>query len=127
MKKDPITPIQCRDTALAVIFLLLLIWFFIRENYLVYAAGAFTLYAMLLPKTLSPLARAWFGFSHILGQIMSRVLLGLIYILLVLPIALLRKAMGKDSLRLRGWKKGDESAFVVRNHQYGKEDLSHLF
>jgi hypothetical protein len=127
MQKDPITPVQCRDTALAVIFLLLLIWFFTREVYLVYAAGAFSLYAMLLPKTLVPLARAWFGLSHILGQVMSKVLLSVIYLLIVVPIALARRVIGKDSLRLRRWKKGQDSAFVVRDHMYAKEDLSNLF
>lgn len=127
MQKEAISPVQCRDTALAVIFLLLLIWFFTREVYLVYAAGAFTLYAMLLPKTLSPLARAWFGFSHILGQVMSKVLLSVIYLLIVMPIALVRKILGKDSMRLKGWKKGTESAFVVRDHLYVKEDLQNLF
>ncbi|MDR0339174.1 MAG: SxtJ family membrane protein [Desulfovibrio sp.] len=127
MHKDEITPVQCRDTALAVIFLLLLIWFFTREVYLVYAAGAFTLYAMLLPKTLKPLAGLWFGFSHVLGQVMSRVLLGVIYLFIVMPVALVRKIAGKDSMRLRGWRKGDGSAFVSRDHLYVKEDLNNLF
>ncbi|MDL2272756.1 SxtJ family membrane protein [Desulfovibrio sp. OttesenSCG-928-I05] len=127
MQKEPITPIQCRDTALAIIFLLLLIWFFTREVGLVYATGAFTLYAMLLPKTLSPLARAWYGFSHILGQVMSRVLLSVIYVCIVMPIALVRKCMGKDSMRLKSWKKDADSVFVVRDHLYGKDDLSNLF
>lgn len=127
MLKTPVTPIQCRDTALAIIFLLFLIWFFTGEKALVYALGAFALYAMLLPKSLAPLARLWFGLSHVLGQVMSRVLLSVIYLCIVLPVALVRKALGKDSLRLKGWKRGDGSAFVVREHLYAADDLKNLF
>lgn len=112
---------------MAVIFLLFLIWFFVRDVTFIYAAGAFTLYAMLLPKTLVPLARVWFGLSHVLGQVMSRVLLGLVYCLLVLPVSLVRKLLGKDSMRLKGWKRSDASAFVQREHLYVKDDLNNLF
>ena len=127
MQKNTIGPIECRDTALAVIFLLFLIWFFTRETVLIYAAMGFTLYAMVLPKTLTPLARLWFGFSHYLGLVMSKVILGLIYTVIVLPVAFIRKLMGRDGLRLRTWKKDTGSAFVVRDQTYAKEDLTNLF
>ncbi len=121
------TPLQCRDTALAVFFLLLLIWFFSKNTNFVYAAGGFALYAMILPNSLSPVARLWFGLSHVMGGVMSRVLLGLLFLCLVVPVSFVRKCMGKDSLRLRLWKKSEESAYVVREHTYTKEDLKNVF
>ena len=121
------TPLQCRDTALAVIFLLLLVWLFTRNVYLIYAAGAFTLYAIIAPNTLRPAARLWFGLSHVPGAVMSKVPLGLIFLVVVVPVSLVRRCMGKGSLRLRSWKKGAESAFVARDHTYTKEDLSNAF
>ena len=127
MEKRPITPVECRDTALALTFLILLIWLFTGQKAFVYGAMAFLLYAMILPKTLVLPARVWFGFSHLLGQVMSRVLLGIIFVLIVMPVAIFRKVIGKDSLSLRAWKKGDASAFVVRDHAYGKEDLTNQF
>lgn len=127
MLKRSISPVECRDTALAITFLLLLIWFFSGQKVLIYAAMAFLLYAMLLPKTLTLPARLWFGLSHILGQVMSRVLLGIIFFLVVMPMALFRRLIGKDSLSLRAWRKSDASAFVVRDHAYSKEDLTNQF
>ena len=127
MEKRPITPVECRDTALAVTFLILLIWLFTGHKVLVYAAMAFLLYAMLLPQTLVLPARVWFGFSHLLGQVMSRILLGIIFVLIVMPVAVFRKVLGKDSLSLRSWKKSEASAFVVRDHSYGKDDLTNQF
>ncbi len=58
-------------------------------------------------------------------------LLTVIYVCLVLPVALLRRLLGKDAMRLRQYRPqerreaaGDAaSAFVVREHQYDAEDL----
>jgi len=127
MSKRPISPVECRDTALALTFLILLVWLFSGRKILIYAAMAFLLYAMILPKTLAVPARIWFGLSHVLGQVMSKVLLGIIFILVVMPVALFRRLIGKDSLSLRAWRKSDASAFVVRDHTYGKEDLTNQF
>ena len=127
MEKRRIGPIECRDTALAMIFLLLLIWLFSGRVWFAYAAMAFTLYAMILPKTLAPLARGWFGLSYYLGLVMSKLLLSLVYVIIVLPVALARKAMGKDSMRLKAWHAGTGSAFVVREHRYTRDDLSNMF
>ena len=41
-----------------------------------------------------------------------------VFALVVTPIGLLRRALGKDSLRLRAFRSGDESVMVVRNHTF---------
>ncbi len=115
--------LQCRDTTLALTFLLLLIWFFTQNIYWIYGAMGLLLLGMIWPKAITPLARLWFGLSHVLGQVMSRVLLGIIYAVLLLPMALLRQMMGKDALRLRQWKRGNGSVFIEREHVFTKEDL----
>ena len=118
-----ITPVQCRDTCLALTFLLLLIWLFTKHVWLVYAAMLLLLIGMVVPLSMKPLAWTWFGLSHLLGQVMSRVLLGIVYLLLVLPMGLIRKLLGKDSLRLTLWKQNDASCFVERTHVFSAEDL----
>ena len=125
MKK--ITPLQCRDTCLALTFLLLLIWLFVKSAYLVYAAMLLLLVGMVVPVSMKPLGWAWFGLSHLLGQVMSRVLLGIVYLLLVLPIGLIRKLIGKDAMRFKLWKQGDSSCFVERAHVFTAEDLKNPY
>jgi energy-coupling factor transporter transmembrane protein EcfT len=122
-----ITPLQGRDTCLALTFLLLLIWFFTRNAYLVYAAMLFLLVGMAVPVAMKPLAWVWFGFSHLLGQFMSRVLLSIVYLLFVLPMGLVRRVLGKDSLRLKLWKQGDASCFVERGHVFTADDLKNPY
>jgi hypothetical protein len=122
-----ITPIQCRDTCLALSFLLLLLWLFTQNAYLVHATMLLLLIGMLVPASMKPLAWAWFGFSHLLGQVMSRVLFSLVYLLLVLPMGLFRRLLGKDSMRLKLWKQGNASCFVERAHVFDAEDLKNPY
>jgi hypothetical protein len=122
-----ITPLQCRDTCLALTFLLLLIWFFTQNAYLVYAAMLLLLLGMAVPTAMKPLAWFWFGLSHVLGQVMSRVLLSIVYLLLVLPMGRIRRLLGKDSLRLKLWKQSDTSCFVERPHVFSAEDLQNPY
>ncbi|MCL2123456.1 MAG: SxtJ family membrane protein [Desulfovibrionaceae bacterium] len=125
MKK--ITPLQCRDTCLALTFLLLLIWFFTKNAYPVYAAMLLLLTGMVVPVAMKPPARFWFGLSHLIGQFMSRVLLCIVYLLLVLPMGLARRLLGKDALRLKLWKQSDASCFIERAHVFCAEDLKHPY
>ena len=125
MKK--MTPLQGRDTCLALTFLLLLIWFFTQNTYFVYAAMLLLLAGLVAPVSLKPLAWAWFGLSHMLGQVMSRVLLGIVYLLLVLPMGIIRGLCGKDSLRLKFWKRSEASCFVERAHVFTAEDLKNPY
>ena len=126
-----ITPLQCRDTALALVFLCLLVWFFTKNDYWIWGGAGLCLLVMVWPASMTWPAKLWFGLALALGAVMSRVLLTVIYVCLVLPVALLRRLLGKDAMRLRQYRPqerreaaGDAaSAFVVREHQYGAEDL----
>lgn len=121
-----ITPTQCRDTALALAFLAMLIWYFTREAAYAYATMGILLLSMLWPKAMTWPARLWFGLAHALGAVMSRLLLCVIYISIVLPVALLRRAIGKDSMRLRAWR-GQGTAFVAREHTFVKDDMANPY
>ena len=122
-----ITGIQERDTCLALTFLLLLLWAFVGKPLFVWLAMALLLLGMVWPGAMRPLAVVWFGLSHLLGKIVSTLLLSLVFFLVLLPVAGVRRLMGKDALRLRQWRKGRESCFVVREHVYAKEDLEHPY
>lgn len=122
-----ITPLQERDTCLALTLVLLLIWLFTGKVGFVYAGMAMLVYGMVWSRGMRPLARLWFGLSLLLGTVMGKVLLSIVYVLLVLPVALVRRAMGKDSLGLGSFKKGDASLFVVRDHRFVADDISHPY
>ena len=52
-------------------------------------------------KLLSPLNKVWFKFGLLLGRIISPILMGIIFFLVVTPIALLMRILKKDLLNLK--------------------------
>lgn len=63
-------------------------------------AGGLLLFAGLVaPVALRPVYRAWMVLAFVLGYVMTRVVLTLVYYLLVTPIGLVRRALGKDPVR----------------------------
>lgn len=57
--------------------------------------------ALIIPRQLRPLKRLWLAVGNVLGRILSPVALTLVYILSFVPVGLLLKIFGKDSLNLR--------------------------
>jgi len=67
--------------------------------------------------------KAWMKIGYILGWLNSRIILGLLFYLVVLPISLIMRLLGHDPLRL---KKNDQKSFKeikVNN----KIDLKKIF
>ena len=52
-------------------------------------------------KLLTPLNKIWFKFGLLLGRIISPIIMGVIFFLLVTPISLILKLIGKDVLNLK--------------------------
>lgn len=59
------------------------------------------LISFLVPRLLTPFNKAWFWLGQTLGKIVSPFILGIIFFLLITPIALLGKLFGRDELRLK--------------------------
>jgi hypothetical protein len=49
--------------------------------------------------------------------------LSLIFLVFVLPVGMFRKLTGKDSLKIKMFRKSGRSVFIERNHKFTKEDL----
>ena len=82
---------------------------------------------MIWPRLYSPLAKLWLGLSLLLGSIMSRLLLSVIFFVIVTPLALVMRLFGHDPMRRKGWKKSTDSTFVSRDHTVEAKDLEHPF
>ena len=64
-------------------------------------AVAFAAAALLSPALLHPLNRLWFAFGHLLSKVVTPVVMGLLYVLAVVPTAYIMRLRGHDLLRLR--------------------------
>lgn len=53
------------------------------------------------PHFLNPFNKAWMYFGFLLGRIVSPIILGILFFLLITPIALIMKIIGRDELELK--------------------------
>ena len=65
----------------------------------------------------------WLGFSKLLGTVVSKIILTIVYIVLVIPVGIFRRILGKDSLQLSGFKKGSSSVMKTRNYSFTSKDI----
>jgi hypothetical protein len=78
--------------------------------------GVCFLLGLALPRAALPLYWVWMALAFVLGSVLSRVLLVLVFFLLFTPMALVGRAFGRDRLRLR--KSGEPSYW--REIPYGR-------
>ena len=114
---------QAKDTGLALVLILLIIAHFWDKSELVLPAIGVLLLTMTFPVVFSPLAWVWFGLSRILADIVSRMLLMVLFVVVVIPVALIRRLCGADPMRLKAWKNGRDSVLARRDHTFSAKDL----
>ena len=72
----------------------------------------FLILGILNSKILSPLNKLWFKFGLLLGSVISPIVMGFIFFLVVTPISLLMRIIGKDILNL---KKNKKKSYWIEN------------
>ena len=122
-----ITKEQAKDSGMAIMLILMIIGFFTNNDLFYKLAIPVLLMNMIFPMFYYPFAILWFGLSNLLGTIVSKILLSIVFFIIVLPVALLRRMLGKDSLLLKKFKKSSESVMKTRNQTYVAADLEKPF
>ena len=122
-----ITVDKCKDSGLALVLICLICYQVWSSPILMLLAIVFLVAAMTYPLIFQPFARFWFALSTLLGTVVSKILLSILFFGLVLPVGLIRRGLGKDTLRLKSWKKGSASVFRIRDHAFEAKDLDHPY
>ncbi len=127
MKMEAPTVKKCLEVGI-LLGLILLIIGYVYDNDSWYPYSGICLFISLLwPKFWNPVAVVWFSIGEILGKVISYILLTVLFLCLVTPVGLIRRAMGKDSLNLKGFKKDTSSHFVPVNKIIAPEDMTYQF
>lgn len=87
--------------------------------YLPALSAGFAFFAFALPRALAPLNLAWSAVGYLLHRVMSPVILGVLYFLVITPFGVAFRAIKKDPLRLR-LDPAAESYWIKREEQPGK-------
>ena len=73
----------------------------------------FLIITLKIPTILTPLNLAWTKLGLLLSKIFNPIILGVVFLLIVTPIAIIRKIFGKSALRLKT-KPNVESYWINR-------------
>lgn len=61
----------------------------------------FLVLSLVASRVLHPLNKLWLGFGNLLGHIVSPITLGVIFFLLLTPVALVQRMKGRDALKMK--------------------------
>lgn len=102
---------------LGVFFGLLGVLFWWRNKpsflYLFIASGFFAFFGLLIPIVLKPIQKIWMAIALVMGSIMTRVILSVLFYLVITPIGIICRVLGKDILDLT-IDKSRESYWIKR-------------
>ena len=78
---------------------------------------------LIMPVVLKPLYFVWMSFAAILGWLMTRLILSLVFYLIITPISLVTRIIGEDFLALKKkkvesyWNHRDSSIELNQNYE----------
>jgi hypothetical protein len=98
-----------------------------RNFHFAHAAFWALLMTMLAPRIFFPFAVIWYGIAEILNRISSWLVLHAVFFILVVPVGMIRKWRGKDTMKLKQFKKSRLSVMTIRDHLYDASDLKNTF
>ena len=104
------------------VFLIISLWPLINENPLrvwsIYVAIIFLILGLMNSKFLAPLNILWFKFGELLGSIVAPIVMGIVFFVVITPIGLFMKMIGKDLLNDK-YNNKNKSYWINREESKG--------
>ena len=75
-------------------------------------SGVLVVITLLAPKLLTPFNKAWYQLGLLMGRVVSPIVLGVIFFIVITPVAIITKLAGRDALKLR--KQNVDSHWIDR-------------
>ena len=88
---------------------------------LVGMGGLLAFFGVMWPAALKPLQKIWMTLAILLGWVMSRVIIMLVFFVIVMPLALVARVVGKHFLAL-GFDRNAKSYWRVRETRMPVEE-----
>ena len=113
------------------VILLIIAWFLFwkeKESFQILLTFGVTLciLGIVIPFILKPIYWVWMIFATILGWIMTRVILSLLFYIIVTPIGLISRLFGKQFLELK-WNKIDTTYWNYRSKRLNRDSYEKQF
>mgnify|MGYP001314547525 FL=1 len=105
-----------------IVFIVVGLWPIIKGEeanvYLILISLFFLIFGLINSKILSPFNKAWIKFGEILGLIIAPIIMALVYFIILTPISLIVRIIGKDLLGLKFLKEQD-TYWIKREKKLG--------
>ena len=105
-----------------VVFLIVSLWPLTHEGSIriwsVIVSAVFLILGLINSRLLTPLNVLWFKLGMILGAIISPIVMGIVFFLVVTPTGFILRIMGKDLLNKK-YDKEKETYWIKRNAPIG--------
>lgn len=112
-------------TALLVIYLIGIIRYDVSRPILIYIACGVGLSGVLIKPLGRLIAEGWFKLADVLSFVMSKVVMSVVYIVILVPIALLYRLIKTDKLFLK--KAAQNTTWTERKIDYSSNDLKNIW
>ena len=108
-----------------IVFLIIALWPLLKQNEIriwsLIISFIFFVLGLINSKLLAPLNKLWFKFGILLGNIISPIVMGIVFFLVVTPTGLVMRIFRKDILKLKKnsndtyWINKDNTNSSMRN------------
>ena len=101
-----------------IVFLIIALWPVLKQNEIriwsLIISFIFFVLGLINSKLLTPLNKLWFKFGILLGNIISPIVMGIVFFLVVTPTGLIMRFLRKDILRLK--KNSNDSYWINKDN-----------
>lgn len=122
-----VTRKQSAESGMAAVLIALILALYFKKELYVILAFVLTLITLTIPIILYPFAVVWFSFAKLLNTTSTAIMMALVFFLVVVPVGIFRKLIGKDRMKIKQFKKNGHSVMVNRDHFYSGEDFLNTF
>ena len=108
-----------------IVFLIIALWPLLKQNEIriwsLIISFIFFILGLINSKLLTPFNKLWFKFGIFLGNIISPIVMGIVFFLVVTPTGLIMRFLRKDILKLKNnnkdsyWIDKDNTSSSMRN------------
>jgi hypothetical protein len=112
---------RIKETLLVITLGFIALYMKFEKLWLLYIAFGVGFGGLVSGRLAGLIHKGWYKLGDVLGFIMSRIVLGTLYYVILVPTGALAKLFRKDFMYLR---KRNDSYYHERNHLYRPEDLT---
>ena len=99
----------------------------VSASYILVVCIGFVLFGLFVPKALKFIYLVWMGFAVVMGFVMSRVILSLLFFILFTPVGIVTRLLRKDLLK-ENWETNARSYWITRERKpYDPKSAEHQY